>query len=350
MSNKIIAVDFDGTLCENKWPEIGEANEELIWYLRTRQAAGDKIILWTCRVGDLLQQAVHFCYDQGLIFDAVNENLPETIEWMKGDSRKIFAHEYIDDRNRLISSCREKSSMEQWAEEEVKIACQHEAPDRKDGEWDYGRACYEGALEAFRTLCGQGHSGMSIGFTKSILNRLIDGKPLRPIEDTEDAWYDVSERFGTKGKGTEFQCKRMSSLFKKVSTDGTVRYSDVSRYYGVDISNPSVSYHNGLIDKIGEVLFPITMPYMPADKPFKIYTEDFLVDPKNGDYDTRGILYAITPSGDRVEINRFFKEIETGFEEISEDEYNARKSAYYGCFGASNNDCRRCEEVKGEPK
>lgn len=53
MNSKIIAVDFDGTLCENKWPEIGEANEDMIYYLRKRQAEGDKLILWTCRVGDM---------------------------------------------------------------------------------------------------------------------------------------------------------------------------------------------------------------------------------------------------------------------------------------------------------
>lgn len=45
MNSKIIAVDFDGTLCENKWPEIGEANEDMIYYLRKRQAEGDKLIL-----------------------------------------------------------------------------------------------------------------------------------------------------------------------------------------------------------------------------------------------------------------------------------------------------------------
>ena len=55
MNSKIIAVDFDGTLCENKWPEIGEANEDMIYYLRKRQAEGDKLILWTCRVGDMLR-------------------------------------------------------------------------------------------------------------------------------------------------------------------------------------------------------------------------------------------------------------------------------------------------------
>ena len=113
-----------------------------------------------------------------MIFDAVNENLPETLEWMNDDSRKIFANEYIDDRSVPIDICREKSSMERWAENEVAIACRREKPDRKDGEWDYGCACYESALKAFQSLCNDGHSGFSIGLTKAILNRLIDGKSL----------------------------------------------------------------------------------------------------------------------------------------------------------------------------
>ena len=102
MDFKIIAVDFDGTLCENKWPEIGELNDELITYLRKRQMEGDKIILWTCRTGELLDRAVAICYSQGLIFDAVNENLPEVLEWMGGDSRKIFSNEIGR------ASCRER--------------------------------------------------------------------------------------------------------------------------------------------------------------------------------------------------------------------------------------------------
>lgn len=126
MNSKIIAVDFDGTLCENKWPEIGEANEDMIYYLRKRQAEGDKLILWTCRVGDMLRKAINWCYNYGLIFNAVNENLPEIIDSFGSDTRKIFANEYIDDRNRLISSCREKSNMELWVENEVRIACEHE--------------------------------------------------------------------------------------------------------------------------------------------------------------------------------------------------------------------------------
>lgn len=323
MKPNIIAVDFDGTLCENKWPEIGMPNEELIEYLKKRQANGEKLILWTNRVGNRLDEAVKWSAEKGLVFDAVNENLPEIVEAFGVDSRKIFANEYIDDRNRLLESCREKSNMELWAEDEVMMACKHEAPNRKDGEWDYGCACYESALKAFRSLCEDGHSCMSIGFTKAILNRLIDCKPLLPIEDTEDTWNLCT--FGSDDGVKQYQCKRMSSLFKRVATDGTVTYSDTNRYYGVNNDNHNVSYQSGLIDRVMGELFPITMPYIPFDKPFKVYTEDFLTDAKNGDYDTTGLLYAIDPHGNRIEINRYFKETPVGFDEIGKEEYEERR-------------------------
>lgn len=92
-----IATDFDGTLCEEKWPEIGEPNWEIINYLKFRRDSGAKIILWTCRTGQLLVNAVEWCKGVGLEFDAVNANLPEVIECFGGDSRKISATEYIED-------------------------------------------------------------------------------------------------------------------------------------------------------------------------------------------------------------------------------------------------------------
>lgn len=100
INKTIIAVDFDGTLCENKWPLAGEANEHLIKYLRDLQENyGVRIILWTCRCGENLKFAVDWCKEHGLIFNAVNENLPESIEYFGGDSRKIYADMYIDDKN-----------------------------------------------------------------------------------------------------------------------------------------------------------------------------------------------------------------------------------------------------------
>ena len=98
MRGRVIAVDFDGTLWRDCYPKIGEANEGLIRRLKELHTQGDRLILWTCRQGERLEEALFFCMARGLVFDAVNENLPETIETFGGDSRKIFADIYIDDR------------------------------------------------------------------------------------------------------------------------------------------------------------------------------------------------------------------------------------------------------------
>lgn len=97
MNFKIIATDFDGTLCENKWPDIGAPNYEVIDYLIEQRRCGCKIVLWTCRVGDELTNAVAWCRDRDLEFDAVNRNVKEVVELFGSDTRKIFANEYIDD-------------------------------------------------------------------------------------------------------------------------------------------------------------------------------------------------------------------------------------------------------------
>ncbi|MDO4178952.1 MAG: hypothetical protein Q4D21_07160 [Phascolarctobacterium sp.] len=94
----IIAVDFDGTLCEDAFPEIGRPNLELIRKLKINHMNGDKLILWTCRTDEDLTRALSWCQGFGLVFDAVNENLPEVIALYGGDSRKIFADIYLDDR------------------------------------------------------------------------------------------------------------------------------------------------------------------------------------------------------------------------------------------------------------
>ena len=221
-------------------------------------------------------------------------------------------------------------SMLEWARKEVEIACKKENPDRKDGEFDYGCVCYESALKAFESLCGDGHSGYSIKMTQSILNRLIDGQPLTPIEDIDDVWNECS--WSDRDNPKIYQCKRMPSLFKRIYPDGTFKYTDNDRSYCVNINNPCNTYGWGLSGRIIDEMFPITMPYMPG-KPIKVYCEDFLTDKKNGDYDTAGIFYAIkTENGqqERIEINRFFREPEGDekgrWTEISKEEYEERKS------------------------
>lgn len=95
---KVIAVDFDGTLCENKFPQIGEPNLLLIGILLELQKSGHKIVLWTCRSGEMLDDAINFCKSLGLEFDAVNSNISERIEKFGNDPRKIGADIYIDDK------------------------------------------------------------------------------------------------------------------------------------------------------------------------------------------------------------------------------------------------------------
>lgn len=221
----------------------------------------------------------------------------------------------------------EKSGMGFWAEKEVEIACKKEKPDRKDGEWDYGCACYESALKAYNSLLEDGHSGFSIGITKNILNRLIDCKPLTPIEDTDDVWNEIADISGLRGEVKNYQCKRMSSLCKYVYPDGTVKYRDLDRAIGVvDFGEGETRWYSGLVSDIVDELFPITMPYMPEDKSYEVYCEEFLYDKDNGrDYDTESIRYLIKPDGTRVNIYRYFAEKENGFVEISQKEYYARK-------------------------
>ena len=214
-------------------------------------------------------------------------------------------------------------SMTSWAEKEVEIACKRgrELSGNKD-EWDYGCACYESALKALKTLAEDGHSGYSMSITKHILNRLIDGKPLTPIEDTDGSlWHEC---FGMSDEYRTFKCSRMSSLFKDVYKDGTVKYSDVNRVVCVDIENKSDCWSNGFISRLIDELYPIKMPYMPKSKQYKVYCKEFLTDRKNGDFDTIAVFYVKLPDGTVEDINRYFKDVPNGWDEIDSYEYMSR--------------------------
>lgn len=94
----IVAVDFDGTIVKDAFPNIGEINAGTVNYLHYLKSQGVKLILWTCRSGELLEQAVDVCSKIGLDFEAINDNLPEIVEKYGNNSRKIFADIYLDDR------------------------------------------------------------------------------------------------------------------------------------------------------------------------------------------------------------------------------------------------------------
>lgn len=94
----IIAVDFDNTIAVTKYPEIIEPIDMTIFILKQAKERGATIILWTCREGKELEDAVNWCKENNVPIDYVNENVPERIEKWGNDCRKIGADVYIDDR------------------------------------------------------------------------------------------------------------------------------------------------------------------------------------------------------------------------------------------------------------
>jgi hydroxymethylpyrimidine pyrophosphatase-like HAD family hydrolase len=100
-NHRIIGVDFDGTLAISKgtYPRITGEITEVIDYVTEEQAKGAYLILITMREGQELKDAVNWCKDRGLVFDAVNDNLDFMKDFFRNNPRKIFCNEYIDDTN-----------------------------------------------------------------------------------------------------------------------------------------------------------------------------------------------------------------------------------------------------------
>lgn len=94
----IIAVDFDGTIVEDAYPQIGKPRIFAFETLKRLQEDGHRLILWTYRYGTKLDEAVDFCKENGINFYAVNQSFPEE-QFDNSKSRKIYADLFIDDRN-----------------------------------------------------------------------------------------------------------------------------------------------------------------------------------------------------------------------------------------------------------
>lgn len=94
-----IAIDFDGTIVEHRYPAIGKEIPFAIDTLKKLRDERHKLILWTVREGELLDEAISFCRERGLEFYAVNKDYPEEMEECSNYTRKIKADLFIDDRN-----------------------------------------------------------------------------------------------------------------------------------------------------------------------------------------------------------------------------------------------------------
>lgn len=99
----IIAVDFDGVLCEDRFPMIGRPKMQAINLIAQLMDEGNEVILWTSRTDRELEAAVKWCEEIGLHFCAINENAPSNIrQYIRkypNGTRKVYADVYIDDHN-----------------------------------------------------------------------------------------------------------------------------------------------------------------------------------------------------------------------------------------------------------
>ncbi|WP_294605818.1 BT0820 family HAD-type phosphatase [uncultured Bacteroides sp.] len=94
-----IAVDFDGTIVEHRYPRIGKEVPFAIDTLKLLQQDQHRLILWSVREGELLEEALVWCRERGLEFYAVNRDYPEEKQQDYGFSRKLKVDLFIDDRN-----------------------------------------------------------------------------------------------------------------------------------------------------------------------------------------------------------------------------------------------------------
>ena len=211
MNAKIIAVDFDGTLCENAYPDIGSPRKAVLDYVCEQQRQGAKLILWTNRCGEYLDCAVRWCRNHGIVFDAVNENLPEMIEYFNNDCRKVFANEYIDDRAIPMPGEHHGLSVSDLVREAHYNAAEH-------GFWD--------DPPEFGTSIALIHSELS-----EALEEVRAGNRIRPGEKTPPVYYSGGGYVATAPTA----CAKKPEGYGTELADAVIRIADLCGYMGIDL-------------------------------------------------------------------------------------------------------------------
>ena len=141
-----IAVDFDGTIVEHKYPKIGKEIPFATATLRRLQEEGHKIVLWSVREGKLLDEAVEWCAQHGVHVYAANKDYPEETLESRNYSRKLKADVFIDDRN--LGGLPTIGGNPDWGAiyemltkrmtaEKFYLADEYEVPKKKKGWWPF---------------------------------------------------------------------------------------------------------------------------------------------------------------------------------------------------------------------
>lgn len=178
-------------------------------------------------------------------------------------------------------------NMKEWAKNEIELFSK--ANTKVDSEFNYAESCAESALKAFDSVFDNDNTGYSFNNVKELFCRLIDGKPLTPIEDSCDEWEFFKE---DKCNNSIFRAKRMSGLFKFVDNKtGKVTYKDINRVVIYDKKTKTYSYNETELFK--EQIPEITMPYLPENDPYYICVSYCSADNPE-------ILFIKTPNGEFI--------------------------------------------------
>lgn len=200
-------------------------------------------------------------------------------------------------------------SLELWAENEIRLKKEFEG--KEAGGWTpYVNGCLDSALKAYKSLCEDGHSGMSFSITRQILELLMHYIPLTPIEDVPESWGD-SYGFGDSDKRKHFQCIRRSSLFKEIDPDGKVSYHDIDNTVldEVKLEDGHVSaLGTNRTDKVLKKYCPeameIKFPYCPPRYPWRVRMSEELND-NSRDRDFNYLSYILCPNFERIHVDKY---------------------------------------------
>lgn len=208
-----------------------------------------------------------------------------------------------------------KADPDKWAEERK---AEEKASKGADDEFliGYACSCVDSAAKAYKAMLDVEKPVPDRA--KELLNRLIEGKPLSPITDDDfkialdDAsgdWEVYSNDWLKENRMKSYvQCPRMFSLFREEDLDGNVTYSDVERAVYKDQRGDT--WNSGETTRLVDRMFPITLPYYPADKRFVVHGRECYMegdvdksDEHRGTTNVRYYDYLITPEGKRIELN-----------------------------------------------
>lgn len=205
-----------------------------------------------------------------------------------------------------------KADPDKWAEERK---AEEKASKGADDEFliEYACSCVDSAAKAYKAMLDVEKPVSDKA--KELLNRLIKGQPLSPI--TEDDFKLGPDHALDDWEISQIQCPRMFSLFREEDLDGNVAYSDVGR--AVYMDQHGSTWNSGETTRLVDRMFPITLPYYPADKPFVVHGRDYYMegdvdksDEHRGTTNVRYYDYLITPEGKRIELGIKIDEREEG--------------------------------------